>query len=295
MARLVVKNIGTGSDSRAFKKGNVAIGDKPYGYGPTNVTGYWNGIDPPSGGHTLYLMGNASTTVSPSIYTVNSNSELITLVNQIAGQNYTTISQVLTYVNSNSNVYLDSDISQNAVMMVDSYNQQSYPGYGSTWYDISGNGNNITLYNSPSYTNNNIDFDGTNDYGKIPSTTFRSISLWGYHTNSGPSNWKYLFDARPGMGSGWFANNSQGSYWSSTMYINGTSVSRDWSNIPTNSWFHLYVEANSSYTSTINLMSRYSNNEQLGGYLNSIELYSTTKSSDEIALLFNSKRNRFGL
>jgi hypothetical protein len=292
---MVIKNIGTSADSRAFKKGNVAIGDKPYGYGPTTVTGYWNGIDPPSGGHTLYLMGNASTTVSPSIYTADSNSELINLVNLITGQNYTTIPQVLAYVNSDNNVYLDSDISQNAVMMVDSYDQQSYPGNGSIWYDISGNGNNITLYNSPSYTNNNIDFDGANDYGKIASTTYRSISLWGYQTNSGPSGWKYLFDARSGMGSGWFANNSQGSNWSSTMYINGVSVSRNWSNVPVNSWFHLYIQADNSYTGTINLMSRYSNNEQLGGYLNSIELYNTTKSDDDIALLFNSKRNRFGL
>jgi hypothetical protein len=295
MARIVVKNIGTGTDSKAYKKGNVAIGEKPFGYGPTNTTGYWNGIDPPSGGHTIYLMGNASTTVSPSIYTVTSNSELINLINIIAGQSYTTVTEVLNYVNSNNDIYLDSDISQNAVAIFDSYNPQSYPGNGSTWYDISGNGNNITLYNSPSYTNNNISFDGVNDYGKITSTTYRSISLWGYHTNSGPSSWKYLFDARAGMGSGWFANNSQGSNWSSTMYINGSSVSKDWSNVPVNSWFHIYIQADNTYTGTINLMSRYSNNEQLGGYLNSIELYSTTKTSDEIALLFNSKRNRFGL
>jgi len=295
MGRIVIKNIGAGSDSRAYKKGSVAIGGRPLGYGPTSTTGYWNGIDPPTGGHALYLMSGASTSVSPSIYTVASNPELISLVNQIAGQSYTTISEVLSYVNSNSDVYLDSDLSQNAVMMVDSYDTRSYSGSGSVWYDISGNGNNVNLYNSPSYVNNNIIFDGVNDFGIISSTTYRSLSLWAYKTDAGPSTWKYLFDARSGMGNGWFANQGQGTNWSATMYVNGSPVGRSWSNLPTNSWFHLYIEADNTYTGTINLMSRYSNNEQLGGYLNSIELYATTKSPDDIALLFNAKRHRFGL
>lgn len=297
MARLVVKNIGAGTDSKAYKKGNVAIGEKPFGYGPTNTTGYWNGIDPPSGGHTIYLMGNASTTVSPSIYTVNSNSELITLINQIAGQNYTTITEVLNYVNSNNTIYLDSDISQNAVAMYDSYNIQSYPGNGNIWYDISGNGNNATLQNSPSYVNNNMSFDGVNDY-MITSTltNIRSISMWFYYTNTGPnSSWKYLLDARNNMPNSWFvpSNNSQGSNWSSTVYVNG--VAGGIANVPFNQWTHIYLQANAQYTSKINFMSRYSNNEQAGGDVNSIEVYTTTKSADEIALLFNSKRNRFGL
>jgi hypothetical protein len=49
-----IKNIGGETDFKAYKKGNIAIGDRFFGYGPTNVTGYWNGIDPPIGGHTIY-------------------------------------------------------------------------------------------------------------------------------------------------------------------------------------------------------------------------------------------------
>ncbi len=46
--------------------------------------------------------------------------------------------------------------------------QGSYPGTGNTWYDVSGNGNNLTLTNGPKYSKNNggyFSFDGVNDYG----------------------------------------------------------------------------------------------------------------------------------
>lgn len=297
MARLKVKNIGTSTDSKSWKKGNIALGDQNYGYGPTNITGYWNGIDPPSGGHTLYLMENASTSVSPSIHTFDSNFSLISFINNYFSQNYTTIPQVLSYVNSNNNIYLDSDTSQDVIAMFDSYDPQSYPGSGNTWYDISGNGNDATLYNSPSYSNNNIRFDGVDDYMITPTlTNIRSISMWFYYTNTGPnSQWKYLLDARDDMPNSWFvpANNSKGSNWNNTVYVNG--VAGGIADIPFNEWVHIYLEANAQYTSNINFMSRYTNNEQAGGDINSIEIYSTTKTSDEIALLFNSKRNRFGL
>lgn len=50
---------------------------------------------------------------------------------------------------------------------MDAGNPRSYPGSGSTWFDISGNGNNGTLYNTPSYVSGMtgyIGFNGTNQY-----------------------------------------------------------------------------------------------------------------------------------
>lgn len=37
-------------------------------------------------------------------------------------------------------------------LFLDAGNPESYPGYGSTWSDISGNGKHATLYNSPVYS-----------------------------------------------------------------------------------------------------------------------------------------------
>jgi len=46
-------------------------------------------------------------------------------------------------------------------------NSYSYPGSGTTWTDLSGQGNNATLTNGPTYSSadgGSIDFDGSNDF-----------------------------------------------------------------------------------------------------------------------------------
>jgi hypothetical protein len=62
-----------------------------------------------------------------------------------------------------------STISQTDLMFhVDANNIVSYPGSGSTWYDISGNNYDFTLVNSPVYTTHNnaktFNFSGSDDY-----------------------------------------------------------------------------------------------------------------------------------
>ena len=50
---------------------------------------------------------------------------------------------------------------------VDAGNASSYPGTGTVWYDLSGNLNNFTLTNGPTYNAGSggyFSFDGTNDY-----------------------------------------------------------------------------------------------------------------------------------
>jgi hypothetical protein len=53
------------------------------------------------------------------------------------------------------------------VLALDAGNTKSYPGSGTTWSDLSGNGNNGTLTNGPTFDSANlgsISFDGVNDY-----------------------------------------------------------------------------------------------------------------------------------
>lgn len=57
-----------------------------------------------------------------------------------------------------------STIISDLIVYLDAANQRSYPGSGTAWYDLSGNGNHFTLYNGPTYSNGAIIFDGTNDY-----------------------------------------------------------------------------------------------------------------------------------
>lgn len=53
------------------------------------------------------------------------------------------------------------------VVYLDATNPKSYPGSGTTWTDLSGNGNDGTLVNGPTYSSANggvIVLDGVNDY-----------------------------------------------------------------------------------------------------------------------------------
>lgn len=63
----------------------------------------------------------------------------------------------------------------------DAGNARSYPGSGTTWTDLSGNGNTGTLYNSPTYSSNNggyLSFNGTTQYVGCGSN-YNSISTNG--------------------------------------------------------------------------------------------------------------------
>jgi hypothetical protein len=71
------------------------------------------------------------------------------------------------------------------VLYLDAADSDSYTGSGTTWYDLSGNGFNATLKNSPTYSTNNLgrfSLDGTNDYAYVgatfPSYTNFTVSFW---------------------------------------------------------------------------------------------------------------------
>jgi hypothetical protein len=58
-------------------------------------------------------------------------------------------------------------VTDGLVLHLDAANIRSYPGSGTTWTDLSGQGNNGTLTNGPTFNASNggsLVFDGTNDY-----------------------------------------------------------------------------------------------------------------------------------
>jgi len=71
----------TSAETLSLKKGNFWIGTGDVGKGPTSITGYYNGITPPSGGFTIYLNKASG---GPSIYTVSTEAELTGLTNTLS-------------------------------------------------------------------------------------------------------------------------------------------------------------------------------------------------------------------
>lgn len=95
-------------------------------------------------------------------------------------------------------------ITDGLVLHLDAANSKSYPGSGTTWTDMSGNNNNGTLTNGPSYSNTSkgsIVFDGTNDFVSLNNTistdtlplgsSARTIEIWSTPSSSAQNIFSY--------------------------------------------------------------------------------------------------------
>ena len=79
--------------------------------------------------------------------------------------------RVLSSSEVSQNYYGGPLVTNGLVMALDASNIVSYPGSGNVWYDLSGNGNHATLYNSPTYNSQGwFSFDGIDDYVRTTNT-----------------------------------------------------------------------------------------------------------------------------
>ena len=155
-----------GSESLALNKGNWWIGTGDSNKGPTVESGYWNAINPPSGGYTVYLNKESN---GPSIHSISNDEQLISFTNKISGNNYVNVAECLVYYQTQDdklcvNREIENIVTDGLVLNLDAGYVPSYPTSGTTWYDLSGNGNDGTLINGPIYSGGSIVFDGVNDY-----------------------------------------------------------------------------------------------------------------------------------
>ena len=63
----------------------------------------------------------------------------------------------------------DPIVTDELILLLDAGNSKSYPGSGTTWFDISGKENDATMTNATWNSNGYWLFDGTSDYGIISS------------------------------------------------------------------------------------------------------------------------------
>jgi len=76
-------------------------------------------------------------------------------------------------------------ITDGLVLYLDAANTKSYPQTGTVWKDLSGNGNDGTLVNGPTFdsgSNGSIVFDGVNDYGNtntdLQNISYLTLNVW---------------------------------------------------------------------------------------------------------------------
>lgn len=240
----------TSTESKALRKGNfyIAVGDDPKA--PTSQNGYWVGYDVPPGGYVTYL-NKASN--GPSIYVSNNDSDLITLIKRISGQNFTTISQTLNWVSTQNDIMVVNKqyptiVTDGLVFSLDAGYLPSYTGAGSTWYDMGTYSNNGTLTNGPTFNSNGFfDLDGVDDFisiGNVIDFTVGSYTIsFLIKIDSSSTSFQTLI-AKKGVAA------ANAGY---AIYYNGNTKKLMWSNangslsqeyytineIPTDKWIHI--------------------------------------------------------
>jgi hypothetical protein len=84
-------------------------------------------------------------------------------------------------------------VTDGLVLALDAGNPKSYPGSGTAWTDLSGNGRNATLLNNIQYSSENggcLDFNRTDDsYATIPHDSTISNQVFGTSNNFTLSAW----------------------------------------------------------------------------------------------------------
>ncbi len=158
----------TESEANALTIGNMHVGAGDVPKGPTSSTGFYNGINPPNGGYTIYL--NKSTQ-GPSIYTPSNDAELISITNKIAGASYTTINECFNYFAGQNDKFvlhnpINSIVTDGLTLYLNAAPLPSYPRSGGTCYDLSTDSNNADFYNGSTFnsTLETMEFDGVDDY-----------------------------------------------------------------------------------------------------------------------------------
>jgi hypothetical protein len=217
-------------------------------------------------------------------------------------------------------------VTNGLVLYLDAANRRSYPGSGTTWSDLSGNGNNGTLTGGPTFSNNNsgsIVFDGVDDFVNMNQP---AISL-------SPNRWTVCTWIKPGNQTSRFLTpNSVGI--DQFLWYNSTSQRVDvqiaeladtnergrngtTNTIPIDVWSHscvsidnlnIKIYANSKltnqYTETVSigdwsgawrLGQRGNNTFWYLGEFSSFIVYNRALTADEIQQNFDAHRSRFGI
>ena len=119
--------------------------------------------------------------------------------------------------------YSPKIVTNGLALCLDVANNKSYPSSGTAWNDLSGNNNNGTLTNGPTFTSSfggSIVFDGTNDYISIGSqnivgtgTSAFTGELWWY-INKTLASGEYIMPIRIKQDSEFFISlyNPSGTY-----------------------------------------------------------------------------------
>lgn len=89
-------------------------------------------------------------------------------------------------------IYSPKIVTSGLIMYLDAADRNSYAGSGTVWNDLSGNGNDVTLYNGPTNNGRYFSFDGTNQYGQVSNNLQTQVNNASATTVSVLANVKFI-------------------------------------------------------------------------------------------------------
>jgi len=211
------------------------------------------------------------------------------------------------------------------VFHIDAGNSASYPGSGSTWYDLTASGLNITLYGGPTYSAANggsLFFVPTSfQYGQTSAPLdlpLWTLEAWTYYNGTNTGNWpNVITDMYTGNLQYCLGNTSASAL--STGYLSGSWYVTSTYTITSGNWYHmvgtydgtnvkLYVngilQRTAAGTSTpvnggagFRIMRQWDGNgvAYWGGNLSIARMYNRGLSADEVNTNYQVSKARFGL
>jgi hypothetical protein len=262
----------------------------------------------------------------PRIKNISNDTEAISYINNISGNNYTNIDDALLWTSSQDDIYVHNKYVENVVtdglvLYLDASNLGSYPGTGNVWYDMSGNENNCNFNNTPTYNSDGyFTFNGSSNYGTITNNSSLNFSsemtltmMLNHDYTSGRKNpWDQAYG---GYGT---ITHENGSYLNMYFGDSGANaapyVARRSNTTNINIWNYLSFMRDTSYTQwfqngiynsqtshSYGTLTTTSNNIRIGcgyagywdGDMSIIFAYNRKLSNDEIEQNYNELKNRF--
>jgi hypothetical protein len=204
-------------------------------------------------------------------------------------------------------------VTDGLILALDAANTKSYPGSGTTWFDLSGNGNNGTLTNGPTFSSDNggsIVFDGVNDYVQFSTVSAQTICFFGRMDAGIPSLAGLVCTSANGDGAlrtdptGTFrvspdANDFHNGFVSSFM-INGisnlTNNGAGGFTIPNGrSLFQNFYVGTIGNARNLSTISHIFNNRVFKGRVYAVYLYNRALTNAELLQNYNATKGRYGL
>jgi hypothetical protein len=322
----LIKTSGTTSKLVTTRNTNFKIGVNGVdNYGPTSVTGFYNGITPPIGGYTIYVHKN---TQGPSIHVASNDSQCIFFLKSF-GATGSTISEVLSWSTGRTDLWVQTSdfvsndilVSDGLVLKLDAGNISSYPTTGTTWYDLAGTQQNVTLSNTPTFTSGTptyFTFNGSNQYGlgsgAVLPTNGYTKSVWvylnGYQDNnmvSGDGHFMYM-GSNAGVDKKIYCGHTDWGNYMSYPSTNTVNLNT-WYNITltfnTTDGMKLYINGvlDSSYTvnknahpgtGTVNVAT-FNGGNLLNGRISKVYCYNKSLVSSEVSQIYDLDKSYFGL